>query len=106
MFIQQAKQAILKMDPSNSTRGSLQLRGVPSSVVWFTDRPLRTAGMLETSFFSGPDFADKNGTWLTAPNAALYGSNPGPSASNDTVIVLTLGPPTYDKLNATVKYEV
>jgi hypothetical protein len=106
LFIQQAAMAEVKPDPLDASKGTLTLTGVPPYLTWFTDRPQREAGMLETRLFSGKDFMDANGTWLSRPNAALYGATLGLSSTNDTVLILTLGAPHYNSLLATTTYQV
>lgn len=64
------------------------------------------AGQVETSFFVGSNFTDAHGDWLSKPNAALYISKPGPRASTDIIVIVTLSSPAYDATNGTLSYKV
>eukprot|EP00884_Botryococcus_braunii_P013905 jgi/Botrbrau1/22515/Bobra.114_2s0040.1 len=104
LFIQQINSGKLALD--NRGKGSLVLDGVGRHTIWFADRPGRSAGQVETSFFTGSNFTDANGDWLAKPNAALYISNPGPQASTDVVVILTLSQPTYNESSGAMTYKV
>eukprot|EP00884_Botryococcus_braunii_P013906 jgi/Botrbrau1/22516/Bobra.114_2s0041.1 len=104
LFIQQIQSGKLALD--NRGEGSLVLDGVGKHTIWFTDRPGRSAGQVETSFFTGSNFTDANGDWLAKPNAALYISNPGPNANTDVIIILTLSKPTYNENSGALTYKV
>jgi hypothetical protein len=61
---------------------------------------------VETNIFVGSNFTDAQGDWLSKPNAALYISKPGPLASSDTIIVLTLKAPAFNESAGTLTYKV
>jgi hypothetical protein len=61
---------------------------------------------VETSLFVGSNFTDEHGNWLARPNAALYIRRPGPRASNDIIIILTLSEPTYNETEESMTYKV
>lgn len=54
----------------------------------------------------GSNFTDAQGDWLAKPNAALYISGPGPQASDDIIIILTLREPFYSNTDEAVTYTV
>eukprot|EP00884_Botryococcus_braunii_P013914 jgi/Botrbrau1/22523/Bobra.114_2s0048.1 len=105
LFIQQAKSGALRMNDSAGSKGILVLDGVSDHAVWFADRPDRTAGQVEVSFFTGSNFTDAKGDWLSKPNAALYISNPGPSPNNDMIVIVTLSSPTYNQSSRSITYQ-
>eukprot|EP00884_Botryococcus_braunii_P021089 jgi/Botrbrau1/7664/Bobra.0159s0106.1 len=104
LFLQQSDSGKISM--INSREGSLELKGVSEYTTWFADRPGRSAGQVETSFFVGSNFTDAQGDWLAKPNAALYISKPGQLASTDLVIILTLTQPSYNDTDGTLTYKV
>ncbi len=63
-------------------------------------------GQVETSFFVGSNFMDANGDWLAKPNAALYISKPGPRASTDIIVIVTLSKPVFNESSGALSYKV
>jgi hypothetical protein len=61
---------------------------------------------VETSLFVGSNFTDEQGNWLAKPNAALYIRRPGPRASTDIIVILTLSEPTYNETEESITYKV
>jgi hypothetical protein len=95
LFVQEAQQGSL-MQGENGTL-TLTLVNVRSDTTYFSDRPARVSGVVDTGLFVDCSLWNK----ANNPNAALMLPD-GPPA-NDTVIV-TLSNPRYDRKNATLVY--
>ena len=81
MFVQTA-QGIDK------TGGTLTLRGVTPSTLYFSDRPQRVVGHMTTADFVGLWGAGDNSFETDPPNAVLSFLEPGADVPEDVVIVL------------------
>jgi len=95
LFIQEAQSGSCVKN-ANGTM-TVTLNDVRSDTVYFSDRPARVSGAIETSLF------DRSSLWSgsSSPNAALMLVDA--PAANDTIIV-TLSNPRYDKDDATLVY--
>ena len=95
LFIQEAQTGSCIKD-GNGTM-TITLNGVRSDTVYFSDRPARVSGVIDTTLF------DRSSLWSgsSSPNAAVMLVNA--PTTNDTIIV-TLSNPRYDKANATLVY--
>jgi hypothetical protein len=100
LFTQSAMGGALK--PAGGNRMTLTLRGIPSQVVWFQDRPDRHAGDISAAAFESHWRAF--GFQSDAPNAALTLLDAPDKA--DTVVVELLRRPRYKPAQATMTYEV
>jgi len=95
LFVQEAAGGSL-VAGKNGTM-TLTLSGVRDDTVYFSDRPARVSGVIDTDLFVHCSMF--SGT--SPPNAALMLL--GAPAENDTVII-TISDPKYDKRNATLSY--
>ena len=82
MFVQTA-QGIESAD------GSLTLRGITPSTLYFSDRPERVTGHMATSDFVDLWGAGENSFEADPPNAVLSFLEPGGDVPEDAVVVLT-----------------
>lgn len=76
---------------------TLTLQGTRADTVYFSDRPARVSGAVDTGIFEEGSMWNEGNN----PNAALM--LPDEPPANDTVIV-TLSNPRYDRKNATLVY--
>jgi hypothetical protein len=81
MFVQTAKGI-------DSTNGTLTLRGVTPSTLYFSDRPQRIVGQMTTADFVDLWDAGDNSFESDPPNAVLSFLEPGAEAPDDAVIVI------------------
>ena len=95
LFVQEAASGSL-VTGKNGTM-ILTLSGVRDDTVYFSDRPARVSGVIDTDLFVHCSMFSGN----NPPNAALMLL--GAPAENDTVII-TISDPKYDKRNATLSY--
>ena len=82
MFVQTA-QGIESAD------GTLTLRGITPSTLYFSDRPERVTGQMATTDFVGLWGAGENSFESDPPNAVLSFLEPGADVPEDAVVVLT-----------------
>jgi len=82
MFVQTA-QGIESAD------GTLTLRGVTPSTLYFSDRPERVVGHMTTSDFVDLWGAGENSFETDPPNAVLSFLEPGDDVPEDAVVVIT-----------------
>jgi len=82
MFVQTA-QGIESAD------GTLTLRGITPSTLYFSDRPERVTGQMATSDFVDLWGAGENSFEADPPNAVLSFLEPGADVPEDAVVVLT-----------------
>jgi len=82
MFVQTA-QGIESAD------GTLTLRGITPSTLYFSDRPERVVGQMATSDFVDLWGAGENSFESDPPNAVLSFLEPGGDVPEDAVVVLT-----------------
>jgi len=82
MFVQTA-QGIESAD------GTLTLRGITPSTLYFSDRPERVTGQMATSDFVDLWGAGENSFESDPPNAVLSFLEPGGDVPEDAVVVLT-----------------
>jgi hypothetical protein len=82
MFVQTAR-------GFESAGGTLTLRGITSSTLYFSDRPQRIVGHTATADFVDLWDAGDNSFQADPPNAVLSFLEPGGDVPEDTVIVLT-----------------
>jgi len=82
MFVQTA-QGIESAD------GTLTLRGITPSTLYFSDRPERVTGQMATSDFVDLWGAGENSFESDPPNAVLSFLEPGGQVPEDAVVVLT-----------------
>jgi hypothetical protein len=95
LFVQEAAGGSL-VSGKNGTM-TLTLNGVRDDTVYFSDRPARVSGVIDTNLFVHCSMFSGN----NPPNAALM--IPDAPAANDTVI-LTISNPQYDKTNGILTY--
>ena len=72
-----------------STGGTLTLRGITPSTLYFSDRPERVTGQMATSDFVDLWGAGENSFESDPPNAVLSFLEPGGQVPEDAVVVLT-----------------
>lgn len=82
MFVQTAQGV-------DSASGTLTLKGVTPSTLYFSDRPERVAGQMATSDFVDLWGAGENSFESDPPNAVLSFLEPGGDVPEDAVVVLT-----------------
>lgn len=87
---------VLQADGGSFDGHTLELTGVDDDLVWFSDRPVRSAGSLSTARLDQAFFADQ-----APPNAALEISG-APAASD--VVILELSDPSYDAKDASLRF--
>ncbi|KAK9837023.1 hypothetical protein WJX81_008054 [Elliptochloris bilobata] len=80
----------------------LTLSGVAPYTTWFTNKPERRAGSLDSGFFATGAGFYTGADWLGAPNAVLTGQ----AAGRSVTVVLTLFSPIYFGANASLTYKV
>ena len=95
LFVQEAQQGSLTHGENGTL--TLTLNATRADTVYFSDRPARVSGVVDTRLFTDSSM------WRSGnnPNAALM--LPDEPPANDTVIV-TLSSPRYDHKNATLVY--
>jgi hypothetical protein len=81
MFVQTAQGVI-------SEDGTLTLRGVTPSTLYFSDRPMRVVGQMKTADFVGLWGEGDNSFETDPPNAVLSFLEPGDGVPEDAVIVI------------------
>jgi hypothetical protein len=81
MFVQTAQGVI-------SEDGTLTLRGVTPSTLYFSDRPMRVVGQMKTADFVGLWGEGDNSFETDPPNAVLSFLEPGDDVPEDAVIVI------------------
>jgi len=81
MFVQTAQDI-------QSTNGTLTLRGVTPSTLYFSDRPQRVVGHMTTAQFVDLWGAGDNSFEADPPNAVLSFLEPGGDVPDDAVIVI------------------
>ena len=82
MFVQTAQGV-------DSASGTLTLKGVTPSTLYFSDRPERAVGHMTTEQFVELWAAGENSFEADPPNAVLSFLAPGADAPDDAVVVLT-----------------
>lgn len=95
LFVQEGLSGSLVKEQNNTM--TLTIHGVRENTVYFSDRPARISGLVDTALFTTSSMW--NGS--NPPNAALM--LPGAPESNDTVI-LTISGPEYYKTESTLVY--
>eukprot|EP00884_Botryococcus_braunii_P005763 jgi/Botrbrau1/15188/Bobra.0149s0053.1 len=103
LFIQQSTNGMIRMN--NASSGSLIMNGVSRHTTWFSDRPHKFAGQVETTALVQDD-GQFSVDWHGEPNAALYIRKPGPLVSTDLVVIVTLSGPAYNATSNTLTYTV
>lgn len=105
LFIQQAKEGKLVATQDKNTY-KLVVKGLDSYIMYFSDRPVRTAGLIPT-----PDFYKQwnekvaSGFQSDAPNAGLVGVKLHKlKEGKDSEVAITLSNPQYDAAHNTVTY--
>jgi len=95
LFIEEGQSGSLVKGQDNTL--TLTIHGVRDDTVFFSDRPARISGLIDTGLFS------TSSLWYESnpPNAALM--LPDAPETNDTVI-LTVSNPRYDKEKSTLVY--
>ena len=81
MFVQTAQEI-------ESAGGTLTLRGITPSTLYFSDRPQRIVGHMTTADFVDLWGAGENSFETDPPNAVLAFLEPGAEAPDDAVIVI------------------
>jgi hypothetical protein len=81
MFVQTAQGVI-------SEDGTLTLRGVTPSTLYFSDRPMRVVGQMKTADFVGLWGEGDNSFETDPPNAVLSFLEPGGDVPEDVVVVI------------------
>jgi hypothetical protein len=81
MFVQTAQGVI-------SEDGTLTLRGVTPSTLYFSDRPMRVVGQMKTADFVGLWGEGDNSFETDPPNAVLSFLEPGDDVPEDAVVVI------------------
>ena len=107
LFIQNAKNGILQVDPQDPKQYHLVLEGVQSYVMYFSDRPKRFSGLISTERFVSLWHArQKNNFSKDAPNVAVSGMKLHRIFRNKEMsVVFSLENPVYDDKNHTVTYD-
>jgi hypothetical protein len=82
MFVQTAQGV-------DSTGGTLTLRGITPSTLYFSDRPQRVVGHMTTADFVDLWGAGENSFEADPPNAVLSFLEPGGEVPEDAVVVIT-----------------
>jgi hypothetical protein len=95
LFVQEGDSGSLV--PGKDGTMTLTLTGVRPETVYFSDKPARVSGVIDTVIFNASSLW--HGT--SSPNAALM--IPDAPTSNDTVI-LSLSNPRYNRTSATIQY--
>jgi len=95
LFVQEAVSGSLI--PGKNGTMTLTLKGVRDDTVYFSDRPARVSGVIDTDLFTRCSMFSGN----NPPNAALM--LPDAAAANDTVII-TIANPQYNKTLGTITY--
>lgn len=101
MFVQTARAGSFQPAPQgSSTDGVLVLEGVGPETVYFSDRPHRIAGAVESGvFLDAIGFEESN-----PPNAAIVLSQP--ESESQDVLVAELLNPRYDAAAQSLSYDV
>jgi hypothetical protein len=81
MFVQTAERV-------TSEDGTLTLRGVTPSTLYFSDRPMRVVGQMKTADFVDLWGAGENSFAADPPNAVLSFLEPGGKVPEDAVVVI------------------
>jgi hypothetical protein len=72
-----------------SSDGTLTLRGITPSTLYFSDRPRRVVGHMKTTDFVELWDAGENSFQADPPNAVLSFLEPGGEVPDDAVVVIT-----------------
>jgi hypothetical protein len=97
MFVQTAQGVI-------SEDGTLTLRGVTPSTLYFSDRPMRVVGQMKTADFVGLWGEGDNSFETDPPNAVLSFLEPGGDVPQDAVVVIKA--PRLENSHLTYSIEV
>ena len=103
MFVQNAQQA--RFEPMQPGHYKVILSGVDKKVIWFTDRPVRNAGMVTMEHYIKNWSKGQNSFKLDHPNATLVGDTDLTGYGKHVSVVLTLAKPHYNPNNHTLSYQ-
>ncbi len=107
LFVQTAQTASLTPDAKTPNAYTLTLNGVNPQVLWFMDRPGRTAGNMGMKKFvaAWKNTTDKDNFKIDHPNAALLSvSMEEDDSGKETAPVFTISQPNYDADHKTMTY--